>query len=124
MLKVYLASKLYHREYAIKLILAHPEICFTNRWQYMEGIPDEERYAKSFWQLDHADIVLADCVIVYAKCEDKLRGALVEAGIAIGLGKRVIVIGTHSDYGTWINHPSVRRVDTIEEAFIIGRAAL
>lgn len=116
MLKIYLASKLYHREYAIKLILENPDVCFTNRWQYMEGIPDEAKYAKVFWQLDQSDIILADYLIVYAKKEDKLRGALIEAGIALGLGKTVFTVGEHSDYGTWKHHPLVIGVWSVEEA--------
>ncbi|MFA9261732.1 MAG: hypothetical protein ACEQSB_00005, partial [Undibacterium sp.] len=66
---------------------------------------------------DHEDVSTADCVIVYAEKGEHLRGALVEAGIALALKVPVMVIGDHPDYGTWQYHPGVIRYATIEDAF-------
>jgi hypothetical protein len=53
--------------------------------------------------------------VVFAEGDDHLRGALIEAGVAIALHKTVIVVGQHPDYGTWQWHSSVRRVRDFEE---------
>lgn len=95
----------------------NPHIEFTSRWIDMV---DQEADAKQkdfmrFWLGDHEDVKRSDFVAVYAEPGDRLRGALVEAGIGLALGKTVIVIGAHEDYGTWQHHPLAWRVATVEE---------
>lgn len=75
--------------------------------------------SKWFWQIDHQDIANSDFVLVYAEPGEHLRGALFEAGIAIGTGKRVVVVGEHSDYGTWQYHPGVLRAPDLDAAIEI-----
>ncbi len=121
-IRVYGASKLSHSQMWIELRKRYPRIHFTARWPFFTGIlEDTEEQAKHFWLDDEADIRQADCVIVYADSEaEKLRGALVEAGIAIGLGKKVFVVGEHPDYGTWQFHPLVVRVKSVEAALAVA----
>jgi nucleoside 2-deoxyribosyltransferase len=118
MIKVYMASKMEHAEKWRELYSEHPTLHVVSRWPFLEPFvsPTGEN-AKKFWQDDVADIAHADAVVVFAKEGEKLRGALVEAGIAIGMGKLVVVIGEHLDYGTWRFHPQVFNATTIEEAF-------
>lgn len=122
-IKVYTASKLHHAEKWKVLLNEWPHVDFVARWphDHVDNIPDTEYYAKIFWIQDHEDVDLADVVMVYAEPDDKLRGALVEAGMAIALGKQVIVVGEHPDYGTWQYHPSVHRVPSLEEASVLLR---
>ncbi len=116
--RVYTASKLQHAELWLELHKTCPEIHFTARWPFVVGkIPDAPEFARKFWQDDHADVARADVVLVYAAGpEEHLRGALVEAGIGIALGKHIVVVGKHQDYGTWQFHPQVSQYDTIEDA--------
>jgi hypothetical protein len=55
-------------------------------------------------------------VLVYAEDGEHLRGALIEAGMAIALGKRVIVVGDHPDFGTWQHHPNVAYATDLSHA--------
>lgn len=115
---IYVASKMRHAPLLQQLYLARPDAHFVNRWIWLEGnVPDSEVYARNFWLDDVHDVLSADVLICFAKDgDDKLRGALVEAGIALGAGKRVIVVGKHSDYGTWQHHPSVERAYNLGHA--------
>lgn len=122
LIKVYCASKLHHAELWKRLYDEWNDVMeIVARWPFahVNTVPDTAHYAKIFWQQDHEDVVKADVVLIYAEPDDKLRGALVEAGMAIALGKQVIVVGEHPDYGTWQYHPLVNRVPDIESARIL-----
>lgn len=121
MIKVYTASKLNKAEMWKQLIHTWPEVEFTARWpvNHVGEIPDDEAFASIFWVHDYEDVFKADVVLVYGIEGDKLRGALVEAGMGIAFGKTVIVIGEHPDYGTWKYHPQVYRVKDLESARIL-----
>ncbi len=83
------------------------------------GEGDPEGSAFEFWQENEQDIITADYLLVYVESGDHLRGALVEAGIAIANRVRVIVVGDHPDYGTWKYHPNVEWADDMDEALMI-----
>jgi len=120
MASVYTASKLRHGPMWIRLREERQDVFFTARWPDIEGhVPDTPENAVAFWHHDVADVRKADAVLVYAEPEDKLRGALVEAGIALGLGKQVVVVGDNADFGTWQYHPLVQRAKTIDEALLL-----
>ncbi len=120
MLQVYPASKLHH---------AHKWKELNNQW-YDAGVhvyarwfmfhvgntPDSPEFAKLFWQHDHEDIRRSDALMLYGEEGDKLRGGLVEAGIALALEIPVIVVGDHPDYGTWQHHSGVFRVPNLGRA--------
>lgn len=95
-----------------------PHVIFHARWlKHNEiGTPDLKEYAGRFWLEDQQDVKCADAVLVYAEEGEHLRGALVEAGMAIAFTIPVIVVGEHPDYGTWQYHPRVERAKNIEEA--------
>jgi nucleoside 2-deoxyribosyltransferase len=117
--KIYLASKMQHAE-RWRQEYVRKDVHIVSRWPFLEpSIDCEVSNCRKFWQDDVADIQSADAVVVYAEEGEKLRGALVEAGIAIGLGKLVIVVGEHPDYGTWSHHPLVKRATTLDHAFAI-----
>lgn len=114
---VYTASKLCHASKWLALRSLWPEVHFTARWPHLVGnVSDEEVNAALFWLRDIADVQKSDVVLLYAEEGEHLRGALVEAGAALGLGKRVICVGDHPDYGTWRFHPMVTRLPTLEAA--------
>jgi hypothetical protein len=123
-LKIYTASKLNRGPLWRKIASDWPEIEVVARWPFLHvtadgspGWPDDcAAHGSVFWQHDHEDVAKADVVLVYGHPEDSLRGALVEAGMGIALGKTVIVVGEHPAYGTWQFHPQVRRVPSLESA--------
>ncbi len=118
MIRVYTASKLTSAPMWRDLSKKWPHVIFHARWlKHNEiGTPDLKEYAGRFWLEDEQDVKCSDAVLVYAKEGEHLRGALVEAGMAIAYTIPVIVVGEHPDYGTWQHHPCVERVKHIEEA--------
>lgn len=121
MIKVYTASKLHHAEMCRTLQMDGVE--FTARWPrlHVGTVPDSPKYAKIFWIHDEQDVRASDVVLVYAEKSDRLRGALVEAGMAIALGKDVIVVGEHPDFGTWQYHPQVHKARDMKQAALLLR---
>jgi len=79
---------------------------------------------EELWERIAAEISDSAVLVLYAESGDfPLKGALVEIGIALGLGLPVIVclpgvVLTQSfrPVGSWINHPLVCRVDDIGRA--------
>ena len=120
MIRVYTASKLKHARYWRELCETTHHVQFHARWLKHNriGTPDTPEHASLFWLEDEQDVRDADAVLVYAEGDDHLRGALVEAGMAIAYGVPVIVVGTHPDYGTWQNHPGVIRAKDIHDAMM------
>lgn len=88
-----------------------------------EAGPDETADFRDLWKRIVAEIEACDRLVLYAKTEDfPLKGALIEAGIAFGLGKPVyvclpgVVIEKRScrPIGSWIAHPNVKLSDITE----------
>jgi hypothetical protein len=122
--KVYTASKLSDGPLWRQLSKEWPEIEIVARWPFLHvtdtGEPGWPRdctaHGSIFWQHDHDDVAACRVVLVYTPIGGTLRGALVEAGMGIALGKIVIVVGDHPDFGTWQFHPLVKRVATLDAA--------
>lgn len=119
MIRVYTASKLDKAPLWKELHDKWPHVYFHARWLKHVQIqtPDNPEHARSFWLQDEIDVKHADALLIFAEDGEHLRGALVEAGIAIASNVRVVVVGKHSDYGTWQYHPGVTRVDDLEAAY-------
>lgn len=117
-IKIYLASKLHHvrRWQALRDEWA-PEFEISSSWidTYVEE-NDTPDLAPLFWDRNQDDIFMCDYLIIFAVVADELRGALVEAGMALAYGKKVIVVGDNEGFGTWQYHPDVTRVRTMDEA--------
>jgi len=123
-IKVYTASCLNKGPLWRELASVWEEVEIVARWPFLhvnnEGLPDWPEdcpaHGAEFWQQDHDDVLRADVVLIYAIETDELRGALVESGMALGLGKPVIVAGKNHRFGTWQYHRLARRVPTLEAA--------
>lgn len=127
MLRVYTASKLSAAPIWQEIHAAWPEVYCHARWLKHTSIlrtPDTADRAARFWVEDEQDVRHADVVVVYGREGEHLRGALVEAGIGIALGKPVVVIGDHPDYGTWQHHPAVIRLKDFDSLRIFLGAKL
>ena len=119
--KVYIASKLkYAEQFRIYRSQWRPKINLHARWFDQATIEQTSKVSPEdfhiFWLVDEEDVKVADALIIYGERDDKLRGALVEAGIAIAMGKLVIVVGDCADFGTWQHHPLVTRAGSFEHA--------
>lgn len=77
------------------------------------------------WDRITREIAAATKVVLYAEQDDfPLKGAILECGIALGMGRPVVVClpGVRLDgrtlrpIGSWLFHRNVTRVDSIEEA--------
>lgn len=77
------------------------------------------------WTRIMREIAAAHVLVFYAETGDfPLKGALIEVGAALALGKPVIVClpgvvlegRTHRPLGSWIEHPLVMREDRIDAA--------
>ncbi len=123
--KIYLASKAKHRprwrEFRDSL-----GYNIISRWidtddQYSED-PTGLDYGK-LWEMCIQDAKNCDVLVLYVEPDEHLKGALVELGVALALGKEIIVTGDLGDNGSWHNHHKVEVSDkSIEDlmAYIYG----
>lgn len=106
-----------------------PEVIWTARWPDLVLAGNTELdgpvMPQEFWTMDLEDIEKAQFVLVMGDPlieasvgipNKPLRGALVEAGMGIALGKSVITVGRRQDYGTWQYHPRVYRAPHLDDA--------
>lgn len=77
------------------------------------------------WHRIHVEIAVSAGLILYATEFDfPLKGAFIEAGMAIGRGLPVAVVlpdvkvspGSFYPIGSWINHPNVKRFEDVHAA--------
>lgn len=82
------------------------------------------------WQRIADEIRQSVALVLYAEQEDfPLKGALIEVGIALGMGKPVIIClpkvelspRSFRPIGSWINHPLVTRIDAVHEAVRVAQ---
>lgn len=72
---------------------------------------DQNRYA---WVMNINQVKYSDFLVLYAKPSDRLRGALIEAGVALGIGIPVLAVGVPDDH-TWMGHPAVKKFNSMVE---------
>lgn len=122
-MKLYVASKLsnapllLHKRHLWKGAPFNIEV--TSRWLDLVGheVTASAEDFRDFWLIDLMDIRGSDALFIYGEPEHgSLRGALVEAGYALGCGLPVIACGNAPCFGTWKHHPMVRHFFGIEEA--------
>lgn len=123
--KVYTASKIRHAAMWRRYRDEFPKIDFTARWiNIPDGVPDHsesttfqnEEQRKLHWIQDVQDVRRSDWVLAYKEPIDELHGTQFECGIAVGLGKLVIVVGL-SQKQSWTAHPLVLELKTLPDAF-------
>jgi len=114
--KVYTASKLHHHV-LWKSLRANRDWDFvewTASWidvpqiqNELDGEPVELSVYSGAWSQNIWDVRRSDFLLLYAGRENALRGALIEAGCAIGNGIQVLAVGVSPD-NTWLHHPGVK----------------
>lgn len=76
------------------------------------------------WIDNYREITAAKAVLCYGEARDgPLRGALVEAGIAMGQHKPVVIVGPidFTSWGTWQYHPLVHFCINLEASLHVLR---
>lgn len=103
-------------------------IPITSSWIDEDGTGQTASFS-NLWERIAQEVAAANVVVLYAERDDfPLKGAFIEVGIALGLGKHVFVclpdLGVLNDsyrpIRSWITHPLVHRIDDIEGAMKIA----
>lgn len=88
-------------------------------------IDDSHVTLDNLWSTITLEIAKCDGLILYAELDDfPLKGALIECGMALGLGKPVAIVmpnveidqQTYRPIGSWVSHPLIRICHTIDTA--------
>lgn len=120
LIRVYGAGKFlrHDAELWIGLLANGPRnLVLSSTWQQalLNGAKDTTPAdVEAGWKSNLDDLKNSDVVVVLPS--PNLNGALVEVGIAIGLGLPVILIGNCEAYRTWVSLPGIKRVETIASA--------
>ncbi len=86
---------------------------------------DDTKPLHAIWEDITQEVTTAERVIVYAEPDDfPLKGTLVEVGMALAVGTPIYLVlpnvdieaNTFRPIGSWINHPLVKIVATMDEA--------
>jgi len=94
-------------------------------WHNTENIQQNTDMLAMWTQIER-EIAVCDALILYAEPKDlPLKGAYVEAGMALAMGKQVFVVYAPSGnptllrqhLGSWVSHPNVVVCEALETAF-------
>lgn len=129
--KIYIASKSRHRP-RWRGLRDTGGYNIISKWIDVDDslIGDPDRTIKfnfnypKLWADCVTDVKNCDVLVLYAEAGEHLKGALVEVGIAIALGKEIMVTGVLEDNGTWFHYGKVELWDdTIEQLleFLYGQ---
>jgi hypothetical protein len=100
-------------------------IQITSSWIDEDGDGQTEDFTE-LWHRIQREIEQCDVLVLYAETGDfPLKGALIEVGMALGMGKRVVVClpgvslahRSMRPIGSWIWHPLVERNDDLNSLF-------
>lgn len=125
---VYIASNLRHYQKWLNLPSDSLSGCLlVSTWPRvveLVGIlgDSDPKITRRAWIMNIEDISDCDFLVVYGEDGEKLRGALVECGVALAMKKPIVLCGD-ANWGTWINHPGVvpGASPTIEDATRCGK---
>lgn len=115
-MKIYVAS---HDRWAachVAEILRSKGHVIVSRWHNKEFLPTTEHNEAERREIaleDFEDVTVSDALVLVSGPDKYSGGKFVEAGIALGQGKRVIVIGRRENMLLWL--PSVDLVGSPEE---------
>jgi hypothetical protein len=121
--RVYVASRVKHAA-MWKALRAANECVVVSTWIDEAG-EGETSDLSELWERVLSEVSQADALILYIERDDfPLKGALVEVGAALALGKAVHVVlqdvelepRSMRPVGSWLHHPNVRRFNSVATA--------
>jgi hypothetical protein len=118
---IYIASRTRHA--ARWRALRASGVPIISTWIYEAGEGETSDWAE-LWERCVREASSCRGLILFAEPpeDDCLSGALVEAGVALGAGVPVYVVGESKSIRKFVRHPLVKRCSTVEEAIEeIGR---
>jgi len=111
--KIYIASKADHRP-RWRELKENRGFNIISRWIYTDDRfsvdPTDLDYTK-LWKECIEDVQACDTLVLYVEPGERLKGALVELGAALGSNKEVIVTGDVGDNGTWWHNKKIQVSD-------------
>lgn len=119
-MKIYIASKTEHAPTWRRMRAMGAPI--ISSWIDEAGIGESGSMAE-LWVKIMAEVVSCDRLVFFANVDDAgWKGAFVEVGMALALGKKVIVClpsvvmcERYRPIGSWVMHPEVERNDDIDD---------
>ncbi len=111
-MKFYVAGKFQDRKNVRKLMDKIEGLGHTITYDWTPDEVNAEGYPIMNTINDTRGVQLCDGYVGRFVEENHYRGALVELGIALGLGKRIYIIGHAEDNCIFINHPSIQKFET------------
>lgn len=117
-LSIYPASHTHLASFWVSLVKDWPEFQWVARWPeaLKGGRTDAPEWAEMGWRENMEDLQRADWLLCYTDSYTPLRGALVEAGGMLALGKPVLLVGFNSSWGSWQFHPNCHHVRDLSHA--------
>jgi len=96
---------------------------FTASWPYKAQLeweasePPPQELLREAWQTNIREILDSDFLLLYGRLAriPPLRGALVEAGVALGNNIKIIAVGLDLEH-TWAQHHLVVHVNSLRDA--------
>jgi nucleoside 2-deoxyribosyltransferase len=116
-MNIYVASHCRWAGLHVALVLEDEGFRIVSRWLDQEFKPTDqftEATRRDIAVQDTLDVLACDALVLVAGPDRYPGGKFVEAGIAIGAGKRVIVIGRRENMLLW--HPDIEQVETPQQA--------
>lgn len=118
-MKIYVAAHCRWAGLHIAAVLRAAGHEITSRWLDQPfnptgSVPLEER--PGIAQQDAEDVIASDALVLIAGPDRYPGGKFVEAGVALGRGIKIVVIGRLENMLMW--HPAIAQVDTPEAAVI------
>ena len=113
---IYVATKWENREYARRIMNALEERghVITYDWTQQEQ-ESTEQAASDVW-----GVQLADVLLILANTDAAYKGTYVELGVALGLFKRVLLVGDGLDACLFAKHWLVTKM-SLEQVFLTLR---
>lgn len=115
-MKVYVAGKFEDREnirsiYHILKQYGHTIALDWTNHEHPKSDKEQEQWAIA----DIEGVKQCDTLIAIFSKDYRYRGALIEVGAALALGKPVIIIGSNENSSTLLHHPLVTKLDSITD---------
>lgn len=115
-MKIYIASKTKHAGHWLKLRVMKPDHTFTSTW-IDEACEGQTRDYSELATRCLADVAQSDYLLLYCAAGEILKGALIEVGAALALGKEVRCVGDSGNLSrVFARHPLWRWFSSIDAA--------